>query len=58
MCPRSSRARSRLSSSTALAEKAGELVVADSKGEEADGGADGGHSVVHDVVHVDGMVID
>ena len=39
-----------------LAEKAGKLVVADSKGEEADGGADGGHSVVHDVVHVDGVV--
>ena len=38
-----------------LAEKTGELVVADSKGEEADGGADGGHSVVHDVVHVDGV---
>ena len=39
-----------------LAEKAGKLIVADSKGEEADGGADGGHSVVHDVVHVDGVV--
>ena len=36
-----------------LAEKAGELIVANAQGEETDGGADGGHSVVHDVVHDD-----
>ena len=41
-----------------LTEKAGKLVVANSKGEKADGSADGGHSVVHDVVHVDGVEVE
>ena len=43
----------RLEAEPVLAEKAGELVVANAQGEETDGGTDGGDSVIHNVVHDD-----